>query len=245
MKKILITMFVCLFLSGCLDVKTEITIRDDDSGTIVYTVAMAHDEETEFLEESENAFADYEGASIKEIEYRKNDLLYEGEEVTINFNSLEELNEILLVIFEGTDDSQVKATRNGNRVTIFVPSDPEEFDEMFGESEVDLSEIYDFQFIVQVEGTVVENNADQFNQNTNIMTWKTENFFQNGINLVYDTSGDPQPIIDDNGEDEIEGSIDDDNDDKEGEKESMNLMHLAIIAGGAAAIGAIVYLKRK
>ncbi len=243
MKKIILFLAAVFVFTGCLDVLTEITIDNNDQGEIIYTTAMVYDEEMEFLDDSENEFADYEGAVIREIEYEKNGQLYKGEEVTIKFDSLAELNEVLIMIYGDEDESEVAFKRDGNRVNVSVPSDADEFEEMFDGSEEELYEIYDFQFTVQIEGVVIENNADHFDERTNTLTWETKNWLQNGVNLVYDTgdtAGDETAPIVDEEETEPVTEIDDDS-----ESSGLNPIHLGIIAGGALVIGAIVYFKKK
>lgn len=246
MKKLVILLVAGLLLTGCFDVKTEISIDNNDTGRLVYTTAIVYDEEMEFLEDSENEFTDYEGAVIRDVEYTKNGDVYTGEEVTIEFNSLEELNEVLLMIFGGEEaEGNIAFERVGDRVSVFLPSDSDEFEEMFDGSEEEIYDIYDFQFIVQVEGTVIEHNADNFNESTNTLTWETQNWLQNGVDFVYDTGvGSPdisEPIID---EDDSE-AITEEESDTDRETSSFNPLHLAIIGGAALIIGGIVYFKKK
>ncbi len=243
MKKIFSLLLLGLFLTGCMEVETKVTLGNDDTGTIFYRVAIEQNDDLESDDELESPFEKYPGAEVKELEYEKNGKIYKGFEAIVPFNSLEELNDILSDGNVGEDDADdIVFTREDNKVTASSQSNIDGYEEA-----QEFLEALAFELTIVIEGEIESHNADEADETTNTLTWYTESWFRDGIKLSYVTDGlvevipeGPIPIE----EEEVLVPLPKPEEPEESFVEKLNF---PIIGGVVLAIGAgfIIYKKMK
>ena len=182
--KYLLLISMMFLISGCMNVSLDITINQDDSGSIVYTYGI-EESFLESFEDGETSFSevDIESAEKEDLTYQVNEKSYKGQKTTITFESLEELQNIYTTLNESSDDDDVQITpltfERKDGVTT-IKSDPNlEVDE---EQTMYLNYI-DYTLNVKVEGEVLNNNATS-NEN-NIYTWNLKTILDKGVLLEY------------------------------------------------------------
>lgn len=187
--KCLLLISMMFLISGCMNVSLDITINQDDSGSIVYTYGI-EESFLESFEDGETSFSevDIESAEKEDLTYQVNEKSYKGQKTTITFESLEELQNIYTTLNESSDDDDVQITpltfERKDGVTT-IKSDPNlEVDE---EQTMYLNYI-DYTLNIKVEGEVLNNNATS-NEN-NIYTWDLNTILDKGVLLEY---GDKKP----------------------------------------------------
>lgn len=184
--KCLLLISMMFLISGCMNVSLDITINQDDSGSIVYTYGI-EESFLESFEDGETSFSevDIESAEKENLTYQVNEKSYKGQKTTITFESLEELQNIYTTLNESSDDDDVQITpltfERKDGVTT-IKSDPNlEVDE---EQTMYLNYI-DYTLNIKVEGEVLNNNATS-NEN-NIYTWNLKTILDKGVLLEYGT----------------------------------------------------------
>jgi len=182
--KYLLLISMMFLISGCMNVSLDITINQDDSGSIVYTYGI-EESFLESFEDGETSFSevDIESAEKEDLTYQVNEKSYKGQKTTITFESLEELQNIYTTLNESSDDDDVQITpltfERKDGVTT-IKSDPNlEIDE---EQTMYLNYI-DYTLNIKVEGEVLNNNATS-NEN-NIYTWNLKTILDKGVLLEY------------------------------------------------------------
>ncbi|NLD78984.1 MAG: hypothetical protein GX641_01435 [Mollicutes bacterium] len=182
--KYLLLISMMFLISGCMNVSLDITINQDDSGSIVYTYGI-EESFLESFEDGETSFSevDIESAEKEDLTYQVNEKSYKGQKTTITFESLEELQNIYTTLNESSDDDDVQITpltfERKDGVTT-IKSDPNlEVDE---EQTMYLNYI-DYTLNIKVEGEVLNNNATS-NEN-NIYTWNLKTILDKGVLLEY------------------------------------------------------------
>lgn len=187
--KCLLLISMMFLISGCMNVSLDITINQDDSGSIVYTYGI-EESFLESFEDGETSFSevDIESAEKEDLTYQVNEKSYKGQKTTITFESLEELQNIYTTLNESSDDDDVQITpltfERKDGVTT-IKSDPNlEVDE---EQTMYLNYI-DYTLNIKVEGEVLNNNATS-NEN-NVYTWDLNTILDKGVLLEY---GDKKP----------------------------------------------------
>lgn len=185
MKKIKYLMLFLLvsLVSGCMSVSMDIDIKNNDSGTLVYTVAY----EESYQDSAEFTVDDIENVVVEDITFQKGDSTYIGKKATVTFSSLEELNNTIAKLNEDEESEEMDslnftATREGNKVLITVPSDEESYEQM----QMFLGSI-DYKFNIAVEGKIISHNADNYDKDNGTLTWNVGTVLQKGINLEYQT----------------------------------------------------------
>lgn len=182
--KYLLLISMMFLISGCMNVSLDITINQDDSGSIVYTYGI-EESFLESFEDGETSFSevDIESAEKEDLTYQVNEKSYKGQKTTITFESLEELQNIYTTLNESSDDDDVQITpltfERKDGVTT-IKSDPNlEVDE---EQTMYLNYI-DYTLNIKVEGEVLNNNATS-NEN-NVYTWDLKTILDKGVLLEY------------------------------------------------------------
>ena len=182
--KYLLLISMMFLISGCMNVSLDITINQDDSGSIVYTYGI-EESFLESFEDGETSFSEVniESAEKEDLTYQVNEKSYKGQKTTITFESLEELQNIYTTLNESSDDDDVQITpltfERKDGVTT-IKSDPNlEVDE---EQTMYLNYI-DYTLNVKVEGEVLNNNATS-NEN-NVYTWDLKTILDKGVLLEY------------------------------------------------------------
>lgn len=197
MKKIkyLVMAFMIFLLSGCMNVSMDITINNDDTGKIEYTVGY----EESFYESSEvemdnNIKDTIPEAKVENINYQKGDKTYIGQKATINFDSIDELNEVITKMNESTENEEedeetsdvstpsLKAVREGDKVKITLPADQTSYEQ----TKMYLSYI-DYSLNIKVDGKVLNHNANKVEEATNTYIWTVSTMLQEGIIFEYQT----------------------------------------------------------
>ncbi len=244
MKK-LISILLFVLLTGCMDVSTDINIKNDDSGILIYKNAVMDDAEMDTeISELEN----WPGAKVTDLEYEKDDNTYIGSRIEISFSSLEEVNEILVIIFDPEETEKPLIFRENDRVILSAEFDAEEADDEYGIGDALYSYII-FDFTIQIEGEIIEHNAAEYNENNNSLTWGLRDLSSDGIELVYQT--DTTKLADENlDNDEVadENNKNDQVDNEEmaekDEKESQSSILTIIIGVGILIIGIVVFSRK-
>ena len=182
--KYLLLISMMFLISGCMNVSLDITINQDDSGSIVYTYGI-EESFLESFEDGETSFSevDIESAEKEDLTYQVNEKSYKGQKTTITFESLEELQNIYTTLNESSDDDDVQITpltfERKDGVTT-IKSDPNlEVDE---EQTMYLNYI-DYTLNIKVQGEVLNKNATS-DENT-LYTWILKTILDKGVLLEY------------------------------------------------------------
>ncbi len=199
MKKIkyLITV-LCLsvVLTGCLGVDVDITVKNDDTGKITFKTGYEESYLKELDEKKDDVKLDinsdmeldipYEDAVAKDVTFTKGDNNYIGKEVTVEFNSLEQLTERFNELFESEEENKMKNTtftREGNKVIVHQEAN----EEYYEESKMMFNYV-DYTIKFNIDGKILSNNADKFNEDDNTLEWDIKTVLKNGIQFEYTTS---------------------------------------------------------
>jgi superfamily I DNA and RNA helicase len=171
--KLIFILLLSFSLTGCLKVSLDLTLKNDDSGSIKYVVACQKEYCESMTEDSpmieEDDFKGIKDVTTKDVTFKKNDLEYQGKEVSIPFKSLQEFNDIMTRINEDEESTEeetktasqfISAKREGSKVTLTLPSNPDSYAEM-GPT---LSMI-DYSLTIKIEGKVLKQNADKLEKN--------------------------------------------------------------------------------
>lgn len=195
--KFALALLITFALTGCIDISMDVSIKNNDSGTIKYVFACqteycdSIDEENDSTVDAED-FKDIPNATAKEITYTKNDVEYKGTEVNIPFTSLDEFNTIMIKINENDvkdsgestlNPNALTATRTGSKVTIKAEGDEEEYQEA-----ASILPYINYAMNITIEGKLVTHNADKYDEKTNTLTWNASTMLKEGISLEYNTS---------------------------------------------------------
>ncbi len=202
MKKIgaIILGMALLLITGCMDMKMDINIKNNDTGQITMTMAFAEtlfDDDDDFsinpqqmIDELEEHWEE-ENAAVSDYNFKKEDVNYIGKKISIQFQSLEELNNLMTEMMIDEDNEEMNITgedtiqfaRNGDQVTIKLPGDPES-----GEEAAMMASFLDYTVNITLEGEIISHNATQVDENKNTLTWTLVPLLKNGINVTYNTS---------------------------------------------------------
>lgn len=228
--KVLITIWgMALLLTGCVGATIDINIKNDDTGKMIFMVGYEEEylktlekqEDSEGIDFNSNTeltipFKDVES---EKITFNKNDYTYVGEKVEIDFNSLDELNERLYEIFNSDEDTEnnmetITFNRDGNEVNVFQKGNENNYEQ----SKMFLNYV-DYTISFKIDGKIISNNADKYDEKTNTLEWNIKTILKEGIQFKYKTSNNlevkPTYII---------------------------IASILIVASG---IGFVLYLKRK
>jgi hypothetical protein len=190
--KFLFILLLTFSLTGCLSVSLDVTLKNDDSGSIKYIVACQKElcesmtEESPMIEEED--FNGIKDATTKDITFKKGDVEYQGKEVNVPFKSLQELNEIMKRVgadeedTEETTDQFMSAKREGSKVSLTMPGNPDSYEEM-----ASTIPLIDYSTTIKIEGKVLSQNADDYSEKEKTLTWNITTILKDGIKLEYET----------------------------------------------------------
>jgi hypothetical protein len=172
----------------------DLTLKNDDSGSMKYVVACQKEfcdstSEGGSLTINEEDLKKFEGAEIKDVTFKKGDAEYQGKEVKIPFKSLKEFNDIMTSMSESDEETEdsttqiMKAVRSDSKVSLSMPADKENYDNI--KSNI---QFIDYNITIKIDGKVLNNNADEYNEKEKTLTWKATTILKDGITLEYETS---------------------------------------------------------
>lgn len=201
-KLILPLILLSLILTGCIGGEINIELNNDETGKIKYKAGIekGFQEEIEELEVRDEGKIEnpFEGIEAQEVTFIKGDFTYEGIESEVTFNSLEELTKRLdeLFVKDGKRNVQeIGFVKTNDKVVVSQEADMETYEEV----KASLNNM-NLTIVFKLEGKVLENNADEFNENTNTLTWNLDTMFKEGIHFKYNTNTNTNMINDNDNE---------------------------------------------
>ena len=192
LKKVLILATIFL-LTGCASMSLDLKIKNNDTGAATYIIGYntammeEYDMDTdEYLESLDEQWAS-EDATIEDYNFTEGEKSYVGKKISFVFDNLEELNAKLINVSEEEEvestDEYLQFTRNGNEVSVSLAGDPEA-----AESVEMMASFITYSVTIEVEGKIIQNNADEVDEKSGSMTWNYATIISDGIHATYDTS---------------------------------------------------------
>lgn len=192
---LLLTVVLCLFLSGCVKMENAVSLNKDGSGEFALTVAVMKDAEAEMdmnLNETVEKFKD--GYKVEQYD----DGEYVGYIIRKEFESADGYNQII-VDFSQEDNyflKDVKMEDKGNKIVIHGTVAPMEETDENADSETSVMEnmmmqmmfsTINISFSVKPEGKVLSHNATSLQDETYV--WKIDPTKSMEINFEMEKSG--------------------------------------------------------
>lgn len=192
--KILLSAIGILLFTGCMGATVDVALKKDDTGTV--SIMIGYEEsylkEVEKNESNDEINSDteitipFEDVQSEKVTFKKSNKTYIGEKATVEFDSLEQLSIRFNEIFGSDEDEKLMDTvtfvRDGSEVTVSQQVDPTSYEQ----SQM-LFNYIDYTINFKIDGNIISQNADNYNEKTNELEWDIKTVLKEGIQFKYKT----------------------------------------------------------